>query len=145
MNDFYSYLRKRQLMEVEGASVGPGLGDMAGPQEFGDDPTVRGGTSDVREAFDDLSDLMGSALSGGNGKGLLNQMVALIMGDPQVPSRIKKEIDGKVKNRWSSIIDTTDKSGNSSIPGGNKSISPGDMDSIDGKQNIKPSQADSGF
>jgi hypothetical protein len=148
MNDFYGYLRERQLAEVEGAGVGPGLGDLAGPREFGDDPTVRGGTSDTREAFDDLSDLLGSAMSGGSGKGLLNQTVALVMGDPQVPDRIKKEIEGKVKARWSAVIDITDKSGKGALPGGNNPDprgGNGGMDSLDHKTNLKPTQADSGF
>lgn len=147
MNDFYSYLRTRQLAEVEGAGVGPGLADLAGPREFGDDPSVRGGTSDVREAFEDLSDLIGSAVSGNSGKGLLNQMVALVMNDTQVPDRVKKEIEGKVKSRWSSVIDLTDKSGKGALPGGNNPDPKGGnggMDPLDHKT-VKPAQADMGF
>lgn len=144
MNDFYGYLKNRQIAEVEGAAIGPGLGDMAGPDEFKDDPTIRGGSSDTRDAFDDLSDLLASAMTGNSGKGLLNQVVALVMGDTQVPDRIKKAIEGKVRSRWSAVIDLTDKSGRGDLPGQDTNKGNG-MDAMDLKLNLKPSQADSGF
>ena len=90
---------------------------------------------------------MDSAVASNNGKGLLNQMVALVMNDTQVPDRIKKAIEGKVKDRWAAVIDLSDKSGMGALPGGDKQEKGGyqGMDPLDRNSQVRPSQADTGF
>ena len=145
MLKFHEYVARR-LSEVEGDGIGPGLADLAGPKEFGDDPAHRGGTTDAKEAFKDLSETLCSAISSPNGKALLNQFVASVMSDTQVHPRVKKEIEEKVKARWSGVIDITDATGRSNQPRGTPDQRPG-AGGVDNfhKANVKMTGADSGF
>lgn len=107
--------------EGPGAGVGPSIGNVAS-HDMG---TLDGntGNGDVRNAFKDLYSELESSLGGPTGSNVLNAMVNTVMGDPQVPERVKQVIRQKVEERWSHVVDLSDSPpgqgpGLGNIPGG---------------------------
>jgi hypothetical protein len=146
MRSFLKYVEYRQLREMD-ENPSPGLGDLSGPKEFGQDPMTKG-SGESKEAFEDLQSSVAHAVSGPSGKKILTAMVSAIMNDPQVEDRIKNEIKGKVQSRWSNVIDLSSMGGSEAglNSGGadSKNAAMG-MDPAAGSNAVKPSAADAGY
>lgn len=67
-----------------------------------------GTAGDLGAAFKDLTSSLANGLTGPSGPKVLNAMVNSVMGDPQVPDRVKQEIRQKVAQRWSHVVDLND-------------------------------------
>jgi hypothetical protein len=94
----YAKIRDRQLREDDsgpGSGVGPSLGSNA----------ISGNASDAAAAFKDLSSSIETGMMGPNGTEVLNAVIGSIMGNPTVPQGVKSEINQKVKEKWSHIVD----------------------------------------
>lgn len=82
-----------------GSGLNPSVGGDASPS---------GTSGDIGAAFRDLSSSLSNALTGPSGPQVLNAIVNAVMGDPQVPARVKQEIKHKVASRWSHVVDLSD-------------------------------------
>ena len=99
----FEYFLQRKIKEDDQSGVAPGLGQIDGmPDPSADSPSPG---DDAKGAFRDLLPSIQSAVAGPSGRAIISAVVQSIMSDPQVPDRVKTDIQSRVSAKWSHLID----------------------------------------
>jgi hypothetical protein len=99
----YAKMRDRKLREYDTDAQGSGINPSMGDDSSNGQPM--GTAGDIGSAFKDLSTTISHSLTGPSGSKILNSIVNAVLGDPQVPDRVKQALKQKIAAKWSHVVD----------------------------------------